>query len=315
MPSTNWREYVDSNIKKFREDFARLNIVQKEIAENASSSVYSFTFLAPIQVVLVEISDYPVVIIVLLHKPSLPDKAIVIIENVPSFELQKRLLKEPLSPRWLTTEALNDIGNNFSQMLPSLLKERYQNSAIGLPEANGSMWIFPKDSLKLPATLSKTFLDDMIDGVTDILKAEELQEMGKTVKSISEEVETIQAPLLRDKMLESMQKLQDHIRKIEEIDSRQEKIENDLSGVHRLMGTKTFGDWKLLGTEIDNLRVRIDSLYQIQQAYDKVLAQQAEVMKQQSSFITWIKYATILVPIAVLLSPILDILIRYLLRI
>ena len=45
-----------------------------------------------------------------------------------------------------------------------------------------------------------------------------------------------------------MQKLQDHIRKIKEIDSRnKQKNENDLSGVHRLMGTKTFlGDWKLL---------------------------------------------------------------------
>jgi len=71
-----------------------------------------------------------------------------------------------------------------------------------------------------------------------------------------------------------------------------------------LVGTKTFGEWKALLAEIDKINVRIDALSNIINAYDKVL-------NQQSSFITWIKYATILVPIAVVSVPIIELLLHY----
>ena len=68
----------------------------------------------------------------------------------------------------------------------------------------------------------------------------------------------------------------------------------------------------------DTINTRIDALRDIKEAYDKLLSQQnafmdqqAEVMKQQTSFINWIKYATIIVPIAVVSVPIIEILLRH----
>ena len=92
------------------------------------------------------------------------------------------------------------------------------------------------------------------------------------------------------------------------------KIEQDVNGVRRLVGTETFGEWKALLSEIDKINTRIDALFHIREAYDKVLEQQAKVIEQQSSFIKWIRYATILLPIAVISVPaieIISILIRH----
>ena len=68
----------------------------------------------------------------------------------------------------------------------------------------------------------------------------------------------------------------------------------------------------------DIINIRIDSIQSIIEAHNKVLSQQnefmkqqADVMKQQSSFINWIKYATILVPIAVVSVPIIEIVLRH----
>ena len=110
------------------------------------------------------------------------------------------------------------------------------------------------------------------------------------------------------------------------------RLDGEINKVRQLVGvTKEIQDWKLLVSDVDRLKgehvprevfdakvnelgTRIDSLSEIREAYDKVLAQQnefmkqqAEVMRQQSSFIKWIKYATILLPIAVISVPIIEI--------
>jgi len=72
---------------------------------------------------------------------------------------------------------------------------------------------------------------------------------------------------------------------------------------------------EVFDAKVNELNTRINSLSDIKEAYDRVLIQQAEVMKQQSSFIAWIKYATILVPIAVVVAPIIEVLIRHFLNI
>jgi len=113
------------------------------------------------------------------------------------------------------------------------------------------------------------------------------------------------------------------------------RIDGEIGKVRQLIGvSKEYQDWKLLVSDVDRLKgehvskevfkakldeldTRINSLAEIREAYDKILAQQntfmkqqADVMKQQSSFITWIKYATILVPIAVVSVPIIEILLH-----
>lgn len=110
------------------------------------------------------------------------------------------------------------------------------------------------------------------------------------------------------------------------------RLDEEIDKVRQLVGvTKEVQDWKLLVSDVDRLKgeqvprevfdakvnelgTRIDSLSEIREAYDKILAQQtefmkqqAEVMKQQSSFIKWTKYATILLPIAVISVPVIEV--------
>jgi len=92
---------------------------------------------------------------------------------------------------------------------------------------------------------------------------------------------------------------------------QQKELRDDIIGIKKIVGSETYGEWKVLLSEIDKVNTRIDALTDIKDAYDKVLTQQAEVIKQQSSFMNWIKYSTILLPIAVASIAIIEILIRY----
>jgi len=44
-------------------------------------------------------------------------------------------------------------------------------------------------------------------------------------------------------------------------------------------------------SELDVINARVEALSEIKEAYEKVLNHQTELLKQQLSFLTWIKYA------------------------
>lgn len=56
----------------------------------------------------------------------------------------------------------------------------------------------------------------------------------------------------------------------------------------------------------NEMNLRMNTLSKIQDSYEKVLS-------QQTSFLKWIRYATILLPIAVLFAPLIEIMVRHLL--
>jgi len=199
-------------------------------------------------------------------------------------------------------------------------QEYWLSYQIGFPSQKALITVFRGNLLNSPdpSLLSKLFFRDMMGIVRSIAKVRQMEEIEETVGVIKKEAGAIPSPKLKDSIMKSVAKLERHIKQIEEIDKKQTKLEDEMTGVRKLIGSKTFGEWKVLLSEIDKINLRIDSLSEIKKTYDTLFAQQTEFMKQQSkvmeqqaSFVIWIKYATILVPIAVMLAPVIDVLIRH----
>jgi len=64
-------------------------------------------------------------------------------------------------------------------------------------------------------------------------------------------------------------------------------------------------------SRLKELSTRIQAFEKIEIAYERLTSQQERVFEQQSSFLKWVKYSTILVPIAVACIPIIEIIIRH----
>jgi len=165
------------------------------------------------------------------------------------------------------------------------------------------------------------------------IEQEEYQSIKDISKAIKSDIENIPESRAKSRMETRLKSIEESIQKIGEMGKRVASVEGDVKGIRTVMGTSIdVKDWRLIMPDVEKLKkehvskeifdakvtelnTRIDSVVQIREAYDKVLAQQAEVIKQQSSFVTWIKYAAIFVPIAVVLVPVIDVLLRHFLNI
>jgi len=111
-----------------------------------------------------------------------------------------------------------------------------------------------------------------------------------------------------DEALEGIRRIDEKINRVRKLVRFSQEYQDWkvlVSDVHRLKGEHV--PREVFDAKVDELATRIDSLCVIREAYDKVLAQQTKVIEQQSSFIKWIKYATILLPIAVISVPVIEI--------
>ena len=94
----------------------------------------------------------------------------------------------------------------------------------------------------------------------------------------------------KSKMIQEAEKtLESALKKSRRIDEHEKKlvsIESELTGVRRLIGTKTFGERKALLSELDVINTRVEALSEIKEAYEKALNHQTELLKQQLSFLT-----------------------------
>lgn len=141
----------------------------------------------------------------------------------------------------------------------------------------------------------------------DVLRVIQWYRIKKSASKILKETKMLRKNKSSPELREAEKALEDALEKLKKIDEYEQKlifITDELTGLRKLVGTKTFGEWKGLLAEIDKINTRIDALSGMMNAYDKVLS-------QQSSFITWIKYATILVPIALVSVPIIELLLRH----
>ena len=191
----------------------------------------------------------------------------------------------------------------------------------------GMLFLAPKNYISTsylpekPIVQAKYLLDITLDVVAHEIDEEKRIELQEIAENLREDIETITEEQVKVRIEETATKMDDVLKKFRVIDEHKlkiEKMESELSGVRKLVGTKSYGEWKVLVSEIDKINTRIDCLTEIRDAYNKVLdkqnkfmEQQTEVMKQQSSFLGWIKYAAIFVPVAVISASIIEILLRY----
>lgn len=299
----NLRKFLIETIRIYRREFEKLS---PDVKERIRKESFDDTLLKPCQIeVLDSLGEVGCFVI---HNKDLDDMDIKIRKNSKTYgdsEFVKKYhfgqFEEFMGPnemlikdeKWLVFWTRNAFYPNFSYEEPEI-------HAINMLR-------------KLKATASENIRIEKVDTIRQ--SASDLRE------SIAKLPESgIQSELTEHaKMLEKA---------LEEI----KRIDKDIGGVRQLMGTsKEYQDWRLLVSDvhrlkgehvsqkafqgkIDELNTRINSLYTIKEAYDKIviqqtefMKQQAEVMKQQSSFIKWIKYATILLPIAVVSVPVIEI--------
>ena len=307
----SWEEYIKSNILEFRKRYETTSEEFKKFVEkDKKASLVSLN--DPSQVVIIDfIEPYPKCFIV-FHNKKYPDMRIIVFENVAFEGFFSKVLKEP---RWLElfnvreTKGIERAIQSKLKDLEQVLQWEYSWSFL----EKSFLLVSHDDPRSLPRRTQFLSVSLMILANHHERKFREKRRkvIEAAVGDIKRDAEEISRIELKTKIIEATERLESQI---EQLDKKHEKLRDELVGVRKLVGTETFGEWKVLLSEIDKINTRIDALSDIRSAYDKVLGQQnefmkqqAEVMKQQSSFIKWIKYATILLPIAVISVPVIEI--------
>jgi len=192
---------------------------------------------------------------------------------------------------------------------------------------------FRQTSISSPETLSpNVYALEHFGDIRDIIVNEFSQKQREVIESASrrlkkdiEKIPESEARAILEERVKSIEGALLKIKRLEKLDEKVSSIEGEIRGIRTLVGvSEEFRDWRVLAldvsrlkeehvpkevftSEITTLKERIDALSGLREAYDKVLALQSEVVRQQSSFVKWIKYATILLPIAVVSVPAIEI--------
>lgn len=309
---------IRANIIEFRKRYARSSDQIKSLVEKTKEA-YSFSLNSPTQILRIRLKKPLLECLVILHKKKSPDMKIVTIKDIALEELSTKLLESSASELIDSTEA-RKIPPAIKREIGSVKRElgsELEEALISTTTLSDDLAIFifnlklVKDTLFLARSLDLSMRDQLRDSLIE----KQRESINQTLKELIRDAGKVQAPESKTKILETTEKLQGQI---EDVYKQQKELREDVSGLRRIVGGKTFGEWKVFISEIDKINTRIDALSDIRSAYDKVLAQQndfmkqqTEVIKQQASFVTWIKYATILVPVAVLLTPVISALIQY----
>jgi len=324
-----WDEYVKSNIAKFRNAWKALPEAERKIAEE-SEETFCYSLNEPCQVAVIFFGEPYPISFVILHNKKYPDMKTIVFENTPVGDFSTELLQgsELFELLGRKEEDIETLVKRIMNTIYSTMEEtRWISSANRLKFTNGAL-IFFREDIRVSA---KYRLSDTLHGIIDLLvtrivKEKQREKIEEAVGDIKRDAREIPVRELRTKIIEATERLEGEIKQLDK------KLKEEVNGMRQLIGTsERFLEWKAFSSDIEHLKTthvprevfeakmgelntRIDSLTEIKKAYDNILAQQmefmkqqADVMKQQSSFIKWIKHATILLPIAVISVPIIEI--------
>ena len=303
--------FLKRTVELFREEFAKLSAdEQKRIRKEAL--IYSL--LDPLQIELGILKAINArkerYIWFLIHDSSASDMEIKI-KEIPEENLEGYLASKAKghdAPALFNTVLDKNVG------LTIVISDQYRSFV-------GFGWE--------PWRIAKLLFSD----VRERVKREQVRTIERNTQDLKKSIERVTEIELRKELLATTSKIDVALKEVKRID-------DDVGRVRQLMGvSKEFQDWKLLVTDVGKLKeehvprevfdakiselnTRIDAFKEIKEGYERMLAQQnefmrqqADVMKQQSSFVTWIKYSSILVPIAVVSAPIIYALLRHFLGI
>jgi len=301
----NWKEALTKFVMAWRDEFEKLTDSEKK--EYLENYTVHYHFLKPCQIEVIEVKKIRRVIWIITRDKARADMEFIIHSNVKeSLEsfLEKKKTQDP------------DWFDKFEKIIPKLSHDYAQG---------GNFWDFEGEITYCSLNYNPLERDpveyarsDLKGHINTLRRIKLRKDIELTTDQIKSNVERITDTQLRSSFNEATKKLEYSLSQIKRLDEHERKLrsmEEELVGVRKLVGTETFGEWKVLLSEMDKMNTRIDALSDVKDAYDKVLSQQSEVMKQQSSFMNWVKYSTILLPIAVASISIIEILIRHFLRI
>lgn len=320
MPKSKleWQEYIKSNISQYRAKFREfaLGYTFDETFVLTNDKVSHVVFSKPTQIIVLRFFGSFTVLLV-FHDERFSDSEIRYEEFNGLYSLKISAIEN----------ALKDYAPNKAEALVSDILDFSSSIELGrwtLATVDNIGLIYLREQFPFS---KYGICDALITFLTQVFEQERQRvNIQKTVREIKKDIKEIPTASVREKLLDGTLKLEN------EIGQLSTKLDKEIGGVRRLIGnTKEFQDFvvfsnivtdlknshvpkEVFEARIEELSSRIDSFIQIREAYEKMLAkqnefmqQQAEVMKQQSSFVQWIKYATILIPIAVISVPILEI--------
>lgn len=308
MSSKSWKEFVlhFASITRaaYEVELVREGVDPEKVIELLDLPAIQYALPKPCQITVFEFSSTPKIIWLFTFEKSKADmylKVEKVRENLEDF-LESH--SEYRKYAW----CFNVVSMNRKDLKVSS-KENYVT--LGAKDYFGIMF-FSNPIFKF--TSKELALRIFSENKMWVLRSIQQSKIARSTSEILVKVEKTEGAKAISLEVKSIREALDKLKKIDDYDQKLVSIEDDLLGVRRLVGTQTFGEWKVLLSEIDKMNTRIDAFSEIKDAYDKVLAQQnefmkqqAEVMKQQSSFIKWIKYATILLPVAVISVPVIEI--------
>ena len=319
MSSKSWKEFLlhFASITRtaYEVELVKEGVDPEKLIELLDLPAIQYALPKPCQITVFEFSSTPRIIWLFTFEKSKADmylKVEKVRENVEDF-------LESHSEYGKYAWGLNVVSINGKDLKVSS-KEDYVS--LGAKDYFGIMF-FSNPMFKF--TSRELALRIFSENKMWVLRSIQQSKIARSTSEILDKVEETEGAKAISLEVKSIREALDKLKKIDDYDQKLVSIEDNLLGVRKLVGTQTFGEWKVLLSEIDKMNTRIDAFSEIKDAYDKVLAQQnefmkqqAEVIRQQSSFIKWIKYATILLPIAVISVPVIEIisvLVRHLLGI
>lgn len=298
--------FVDDIREHYRVELLRDGL-KPEVLKLQKPFLRRRAFVKPCQIDVFEFSSVSKTLWIVKNKENKPDK---------KFEIVEGIRERPMD--FMSTDKKYEeyrFAFDFSELEKEDLGDFFHRVGANILAAKGytAMLFFSNPRDTSPMDLALTNFQRYR---TYVFRSIQTSRIEDSTSKILTEARKLKKTEISPLILNEIKSIRDSLGKMKKIDVHEQKltsIEDEIVGVRKLVGTRGFGEWKVLVTEIDKLNIRIDALSDIKDAYDKVLAQQAEVIKQQSSFMNWIKYSTILLPIAVASIAIIEILIRYLL--
>ena len=291
----SWEKYLTETVTTYRKEFRRLSYrSQTLIRETALHD----SLLEPCQIEVFDAGVEKSTVLLVAHDNNLPDMTFKIHENVENLDASEFIK---------SYEFIHEKGLIERDLA---YRSGYHNVYM-----KGFMVAISRDGPQHLAISLFLYLEDMV-------KTEQVNVIEHTTEGLKDTISKISEEDIKDELFATARKIDGSLQEIRRLDE-------EIGKVRQLVGvTKEFQDWKLLISDVSRLKgehvprevfeskinelsTKIRAFEKIEEAYERLANQQAEVMKQQSSFMNWIKYSTILLPIAVASIAIIEILIRY----
>jgi acetolactate synthase small subunit len=294
-----WEEYLSKLIETFRSDFEKLSDSTQYMIRN---ELLDISLLKPCQIEVLDSVGEKRVVWLVVHDNNLSDMMFVIRKNVKSVNSSEFVKDYSFFNR-------AEIDKRFK-----LASYREFGHIDVFMKGRSITYLYRETS---PESIGADMLESLVRRVQGKIRAKQLA----TIKQITEKLRK-QAGKVTEKAIET--NLTKYTEKIEGALAEIKRMDKEIGGIREVMGiSKEYQDWRLLVSDVHRLKeehvprevfiakvselsTRIDALAGIKEAYDKILA-------QQSSFINWIKYSAVFVPIAIACVPIVQTLIQHLL--